>query len=118
MKSLKVLPLLLASLSLVLTEENSLSANPKSPSPRAFQRRYSEAILASDYSRTMDNMLKKNFVEWLLARREKKSENDIDPSKREADPQMLAVGGQGLDLASQGAKDFFVWLLNNNRKQR
>nr|XP_025039054.1 beta-1,4 N-acetylgalactosaminyltransferase 2 isoform X3 [Pelodiscus sinensis] len=117
MKSLKVLPLLLASLSLVLTEENSLSANPKSPSPRAFQRRYSEAILASDYSRTMDNMLKKNFVEWLLARREKKSENDIDPSKREADPQMLAVGGQGLDLASQGAKDFFVWLLNNNRKQ-
>ena len=37
-------------------------------------RRYSEATLASDYSRTMDNMLKKNFVEWLLARREKKSE--------------------------------------------
>ncbi|KFO62845.1 hypothetical protein N302_11334, partial [Corvus brachyrhynchos] len=37
------------------------------------QRRYSEATLASDYSRTMDHVLKKNFVEWLLARREKKS---------------------------------------------
>lgn len=44
------------------------------PNTRPLQRRYSEATLASDYSRTMDNMLKKNFVEWLLARREKKSE--------------------------------------------
>uniref|UniRef100_A0A8C3XQ05 Gastric inhibitory polypeptide n=1 Tax=Chelydra serpentina TaxID=8475 RepID=A0A8C3XQ05_CHESE len=67
MMSLKVFALLMASLSLVLTEENDFST-------RALQRRYSEAILASDYSRTMDNMLKKNFVEWLLARREKKSE--------------------------------------------
>ncbi|CAM5128631.1 unnamed protein product [Natator depressus] len=117
MVSLKVLALLMVSLSLVLTEENDFSANPKSPSTRAIQRRYSEAILASDYSRTMDNMLKKNFVEWLLARREKKSENAIDPSKREAEPQMSVVSGPGLELASQGAQDFFVWLLKNKRKQ-
>ncbi|XP_074835129.1 beta-1,4 N-acetylgalactosaminyltransferase 2 isoform X1 [Carettochelys insculpta] len=117
MLSLKVLALLLASLSLVLTEENGLSTNPNSPTTRALQRRYSEAILASDYSRTMDNMLKKNFVEWLLARREKKSENAIDPYKREVEPQMSAASGQGLELASQGGKDFFVWLLNNKRKQ-
>uniref|UniRef100_A0A8C3PFU2 Gastric inhibitory polypeptide n=1 Tax=Chrysemys picta bellii TaxID=8478 RepID=A0A8C3PFU2_CHRPI len=110
--SLKVLALLVVSLSLVLTEENDFS-----PSTRAVQRRYSEAILASDYSRTMDNMLKKNFVEWLLARREKKSDNAIDPSKREAEPQMSAVSGQRLELASQGAQDFFVWLLKNKRKQ-
>lgn len=38
------------------------------------QRRYSEATLASDYSRSVDNMLKKNFVDWLLGRREKKSQ--------------------------------------------
>uniref|UniRef100_A0A8C8R8Q1 Gastric inhibitory polypeptide n=1 Tax=Pelusios castaneus TaxID=367368 RepID=A0A8C8R8Q1_9SAUR len=117
MMSLKVLALLLASLSLVLAEENGFSANTKNPSARALQRRYSEAILASDYSRTMDNMLKKNFVEWLLARREKKSDNVIDPNKREAEPQMSAVSGQDLELASQGAKDFFVWLLKNKRKQ-
>ncbi|XP_044855218.1 pro-glucagon-like [Mauremys mutica] len=117
MTSLKVLALLMVSLSLVLTEENDFSANPKSPGARAVQRRYSEAILASDYSRTMDNMLKKNFVEWLLARREKKSDNAIDPSKREAEPQLSAVSGQGLELASQGAQDFFVWLLKNKRKQ-
>ncbi|KAM9112852.1 gastric inhibitory polypeptide [Pangshura tecta] len=117
MTSLKVLALLMVSLSLVLTEENDFSANPKSPGARAVQRRYSEAILASDYSRTMDNMLKKNFVEWLLARREKKSDNAIDPSKREAEPQLSAVNGQGLELASQGAQDFFVWLLKNKRKQ-
>ncbi|XP_067396998.1 gastric inhibitory polypeptide [Emydura macquarii macquarii] len=117
MMSLKVLALLLASLSLVLTEENGFSANAKSPGTRTLQRRYSEAILASDYSRTMDNMLKKNFVEWLLARREKKSDNVIDPFKREAEPQMSAVSGPGLELASQGTKDFFVWLLKNKRKQ-
>uniref|UniRef100_A0A8C4YIA9 Gastric inhibitory polypeptide n=1 Tax=Gopherus evgoodei TaxID=1825980 RepID=A0A8C4YIA9_9SAUR len=111
--SLKVLALLTVSLSLVLTEENDFSLGA-----RAVQRRYSEAILASDYSRTMDNMLKKNFVEWLLARREKKSDNAIDPSKREAEPQLSAVSGQGLELASQGAQDFFVWLLKNKRKQR
>lgn len=42
--------------------------------PRAQQKRYSEGTLASDYSRTLDNMLKKNFVEWLLNRREHRIE--------------------------------------------
>lgn len=63
-----------------LSEQDSLylysycSISIRTPSARPVQKRYSEATLASDYSRTMDNMLKKNFVEWLLARREKKSE--------------------------------------------
>ncbi|XP_019404197.1 PREDICTED: glucagon-like [Crocodylus porosus] len=114
MLALKVLPLLLASLSLVLTEENRTSGNMKSPSSRVLQRRYSEAILASDYSRTIDNMIKKNFVEWLLARREMKNDNAIDPYKREAEPQ---INSYGLELGSQQAKDFFVWLLKNKRKQ-
>nr|XP_025962759.1 gastric inhibitory polypeptide [Dromaius novaehollandiae] len=117
MKSLKVLSLLLASLSLVLMEENVSGVSVRSPSARAVQRRYSEATLASDYSRTMDNMLKKNFVEWLLARREKKSENIIEPYKREAEPQVSAVNGQSLDLSSQEAKDFFAWLLKNKKSQ-
>uniref|UniRef100_A0A8C6K585 Gastric inhibitory polypeptide n=1 Tax=Melopsittacus undulatus TaxID=13146 RepID=A0A8C6K585_MELUD len=71
--SFKVLSLLLASLGFVLMEEIVSGASAGTPSTRSLQRRYSEATLASDYSRTMDNMLKKNFVEWLLARREKKT---------------------------------------------
>ncbi|NXW60579.1 GIP protein, partial [Eurystomus gularis] len=102
--SFKVVSLLLASLGFVLMEENI-------PGARPVQRRYSEATLASDYSRTMDSMLKKNFVEWLLTRREKKSDNIIEPSKREAEPQGAAASGQRLDLGTQEAKDFFTWLL-------
>ncbi|XP_025910159.1 gastric inhibitory polypeptide [Nothoprocta perdicaria] len=117
MKSLKVLSLLLASLSLVLMEENVSGASTRSPSARAVQKRYSEATLASDYSRTMDNMLKKNFVEWLLARREKKSDNIMEPYKREVEPQATAVNGQNLDLGTQEANDFFAWLLKNKKNQ-
>lgn len=68
----RVLLLVCAALALSLCSYPSVSI--RTPSARPVQRRYSEATLASDYSRTMDNMLKKNFVEWLLARREKKSE--------------------------------------------
>uniref|UniRef100_A0A663MSB0 Gastric inhibitory polypeptide n=1 Tax=Athene cunicularia TaxID=194338 RepID=A0A663MSB0_ATHCN len=85
---------------------------------RPVQRRYSEATLASDYSRTMDSMLKKNFVEWLLARREKKSDNIIEPYKREAEPQVSAGNGQRLDLGTEEAKDFFAWLLKAKKNQR
>lgn len=41
--------------------------------------------------------------------------NAIDPYKREAEPQ---INSYGLELGSQQAKDFFVWLLKNKRKQR
>ncbi|NXC48779.1 GIP protein, partial [Penelope pileata] len=115
--SLRVLSLLLASLSFVLMEENVSGLDIRTPSARPVQRRYSEATLASDYSRTMDNMLKKNFVEWLLARREKKSDNVIEPYKREAEPQGSAVSGQSLELRTQEAKDFFAWLLKNRKNQ-
>ncbi|NXG66006.1 GIP protein, partial [Hemiprocne comata] len=115
--SVKVLSLLLASLGFVLMEENVSGASIRAPSPRPVQRRYSEATLASDYSRTMDNMLKKNFVEWLLARREKKSDNIIEPHKREAEPQVPAGTGQRLDLSTQEGKDFFAWLLKAKRNQ-
>ncbi|XP_030364704.1 gastric inhibitory polypeptide [Strigops habroptila] len=115
MVSFKVLSLLLASLGFVLMEETVSSIGV--PSTRPLQRRYSEATLASDYSRTMDNMLKKNFVEWLLARREKKSDNMIEPYKREAEPQGSAENGQRLDLGTQEAKDFFSWLLKAKKNQ-
>ncbi|KFQ22129.1 Gastric inhibitory polypeptide, partial [Mesitornis unicolor] len=117
MMSFKVFSLLLASLGFVLMEENISGINIRAPSARPVQRRYSEATLASDYSRTMDNMLKKNFVEWLLARREKKSDNIIEPYKREAEPHGSAARGQKLDLATQEAKDFFAWLLKANKNQ-
>ncbi|NXJ70158.1 GIP protein, partial [Rostratula benghalensis] len=109
--SFKVLSLLLASLGFVLMEENVSGLSVRTPSARPVQRRYSEATLASDYSRTMDNMLKKNFVEWLLARREKKSDNIIEPYKREAEPQLSAANGHSLDPDTQEGKDVFAWLL-------
>ncbi|XP_035203583.1 gastric inhibitory polypeptide isoform X5 [Oxyura jamaicensis] len=118
MMYLKVLSLLFASLSFVLMEENISGINIRTPSARPVQKRYSEATLASDYSRTMDNMLKKNFVEWLLARREKKSDNVIETYKREAEPQVSAVNGQSLDLRNHEPKDFFAWLLKNKKNQR
>ncbi|NWI69854.1 GIP protein, partial [Todus mexicanus] len=111
--SLKVLSLLLASLGFVLMEENISGVSVRAPSARPMQRRYSEATLASDYSRTMDNMLKKNFVEWLLTRREKKSNNISEMYKREAEPQ----GGQRLDLGTQEGKDFIAWLLKAKNNQ-
>ncbi|NXT73807.1 GIP protein, partial [Zapornia atra] len=109
--SVKVLSLLLASLGFVLMEENVSGVSIRTPSARPVQRRYSEATLASDYSRAMDNMLKKNFVEWLLARREKKSDNIIEPYKREAESQLPVADGQRSDLDIQEVKDFFTWLL-------
>ncbi|NXV76301.1 GIP protein, partial [Atlantisia rogersi] len=109
--SFKVLSLLLVSLGFVLMEDNVSGVSIRTPSARPVQRRYSEATLASDYSRAMDNMLKKNFVEWLLARREKKSDNIIGPYKREAESQPPVGDGQRSDLDIQGVKDFFTWLL-------
>ncbi|KAM9520755.1 gastric inhibitory polypeptide isoform 1-T1 [Guaruba guarouba] len=117
MMSFKVLSLLLASLGFVLMEETVSGVSLGTPGTRPLQRRYSEATLASDYSRTMDDMLKKNFVEWLLARREKKSDNMIEPYKRAAEPQGSAASGQRLDVGTQEAKEFFSWLLKGNKNQ-
>ncbi|NXF13308.1 GIP protein, partial [Smithornis capensis] len=116
-KSFKVLSLLVASLGFVLMEENVSGASLRIPSAKSVQRRYSEATLASDYSRTMDNVLKKNFVEWLLARREKKSDNIVEQYKREAEPQGAALDGERLDLGSREGKDFFAWLLKAKGNQ-
>ncbi|NXH14066.1 GLUC protein, partial [Bucco capensis] len=116
--SFKVLCLLLASVGFVLMEENISGLAARAGSGRAVHRRYSEATLASDYSRAMDNMLKKNFVEWLLSRREKKSTHtSLEPAKREAEPQVPPVNGQRLDLSIQEAKDFFAWLLKGKKNQ-
>ncbi|NXS12883.1 GIP protein, partial [Neodrepanis coruscans] len=84
------------------------------PSAKPVQRRYSEATLASDYSRTMDNMLKKNFVEWLLARREKKSEDIAEQRRREAEPQ--GEGRRG-EMGRPEGKDFLSWLLKGKGNQ-
>ncbi|NXK43111.1 GIP protein, partial [Piprites chloris] len=115
--SFKVLSLLFASLGFVLMEENVSGASPRLPSAGTPQRRYSEATLASDYSRTMDNMLKKNFVEWLLARREKKSDSIAEQHKRGAEPQGPAAGGQRTDPVAQEAEDFLPRVLKAEGKQ-
>ncbi|NXM50192.1 GIP protein, partial [Gymnorhina tibicen] len=115
--SLRALPLLLASLGAVWMEQNIPGSSPAVPGSRPVQRRYSEATLASDYSRAMDHVLKKNFVEWLLARREKKSDNAVEPFKREAEPQNPEVGWEKLELGAQGAKDFLAWLWKNQENR-
>ncbi|XP_066482963.1 gastric inhibitory polypeptide [Tiliqua scincoides] len=115
MMPFRVLALLMFSLSVVLMEENSTRANAKNP--RILQKKYSEGTLASDYSRTLDNMLKKNFVEWLLNRRENTIDNRLDPSKREAERPALGTSSQSPEGRSLEAKDFLTWLLQNMRKQ-
>jgi len=39
-----------------------------------FSRRYAESTIASDMSKIVDSMVQKNFVNYLLNQREKKSE--------------------------------------------
>ncbi|XP_073683940.1 gastric inhibitory polypeptide [Garra rufa] len=43
-----------------------------------FSRRYAESTIASDISKIVDSMVQKNFVNFLLNQREKKSEPAID----------------------------------------
>ncbi|XP_061445854.1 gastric inhibitory polypeptide isoform X2 [Rhineura floridana] len=113
MMSLKVLSLLLVSLTFVVMEENGTRENTMNS--RFLQRRYSEGTLASDYSRTLDSMLKKNFVEWLLNRRENKIETDL--SKREDKSSSLGTKNQDMEAESQEAKDFIICILQNMGKQ-
>ncbi|XP_077773482.1 gastric inhibitory polypeptide isoform X2 [Podarcis muralis] len=115
MKSFKVLFLLLVSVSFVLMEENDSRENTKNS--KFLQRRYSEGTLASDYSRTLDSMMKKNFVEWLLNRRESMTDNRIDPSRRDTELTALDTRNQGIEAGSQEAMDFIKCILRNMGKQ-
>ncbi|XP_026525395.1 gastric inhibitory polypeptide [Notechis scutatus] len=117
MVAFKVVSLLLISLGFVLMEENGTRENLRDST--FLQRRYSEGTLASDYSQTLDNMLKKNFVEWLLNHRENKNENKLEPSKREADITMSDEKNHGDEAEkTQEAKDYVGWLLQIIGKQR
>ncbi|CAI9584201.1 unnamed protein product [Staurois parvus] len=98
-------------------EETNIRSPVSSEDAQPMQRRYSEAILASDYSRSVDNMLKKNFVDWLLGRREKKSENILDTTKRQAEFQIpdLNMIRDTMDQFEVN-KDFTTWLQNHNQQ--
>ncbi|XP_069098463.1 gastric inhibitory polypeptide isoform X1 [Pleurodeles waltl] len=122
MMSLKVLLLIFACLSLAMseTERSNQREVVNTLSTHSLERRYAEGTLASDYSRVMDSMLKKNFVEWLLSRREKKSGPRQEPSKREAGPQnAVAISSKegAAQTESQENKPFFAWLLRNMQKE-
>ncbi|KAM3921281.1 gastric inhibitory polypeptide isoform 2-T2 [Leptodactylus fuscus] len=92
-------------------EETNIRASMSSEEAQPVQRRYSEAILASDYSRSVDNMLKKNFVDWLLGRREKKS-NISDFAKRQVDFQIPDFSTDTESLEGfEGNKKFMPWIL-------
>ncbi|XP_071969765.1 gastric inhibitory polypeptide [Engystomops pustulosus] len=92
-------------------EETNVRASVSSEEAQPIQRRYSEAILASDYSRSVDNMLKKNFVDWLLGRRVKKSDN-IDFAKRQVDFQIpeFTLDSDSME-GSEGNNKFMPWIL-------
>ncbi|XP_074413915.1 gastric inhibitory polypeptide [Zonotrichia albicollis] len=116
LRALRALPLLLlAGLGAACAEE-SAGAGPSVPAVR-LSRRYSEATLASDYSRTMDHVLRKNFVEWLLARREKKSHDGAELLRREAETPKGAGDGENSDFGTPGAKTFLGWLWKNRDRQ-
>ncbi|KAM4030351.1 gastric inhibitory polypeptide [Anomaloglossus baeobatrachus] len=93
-------------------DETNIRASMSSEVAQPIQRRYSEAIFANDYSRSVDNMLKKNFVDWLLGRREKKSDNISDFAKRQVDFQ---IPDFNMDTDSmegfEGSKKFMPWIL-------
>ncbi|OWK50512.1 ATP synthase F(0) complex subunit C2, mitochondrial [Lonchura striata] len=87
LRSLWALPLLLAGLGVMCAEESpgpGAAAVPVSvpgsvpgsvPVAVPVRRRYSEAALASDYSRSVERALGRSFVRWLLERRERDSAN-------------------------------------------
>ncbi|KAG7492398.1 hypothetical protein MATL_G00014190 [Megalops atlanticus] len=56
--------------------ENSLSEDEQQMS-----RRYAESTIASDISKIVDSMVQKNFVNFLLTQREKKSEPTVTPEE-------------------------------------
>ncbi|XP_069611812.1 gastric inhibitory polypeptide [Ranitomeya imitator] len=93
-------------------EETNIRASESSEVAQPVQRRYSEATLANDYSRSVDNMLKKNFVDWLLGRRVKKSENISDFAKRQVDFQIpdFNMDTESMD-GFEGSKKFMPWIL-------
>ncbi|XP_063819220.1 uncharacterized protein LOC135057258 [Pseudophryne corroboree] len=100
-------------------EETNTRSSLSSEVAEPVQRRYSEAILASDYSRSVDNMLKKNFVDWLLARRQKKSDNISDLKKRQMDFQVpdYSMDKDTMD-EPEGNNNFMPWLLKNKHVNR
>ncbi|XP_062382128.1 gastric inhibitory polypeptide isoform X2 [Sardina pilchardus] len=48
------------------------------------ERRYAESTIASDISKIMDSMVQKNFVNFLLNQREKKSDHPLNQEDEEA----------------------------------
>ncbi|KAL0984238.1 hypothetical protein UPYG_G00138920 [Umbra pygmaea] len=54
------------------------------------ERRYAESTIASDMSKIMDSMVQKNFVNFLLKQREKKSVSYVTPVE---DPEVQFYNG-------------------------
>ncbi|XP_064255982.1 gastric inhibitory polypeptide-like [Passer domesticus] len=65
----------------------------------------------------MDHVLRRNFVEWLLARREKKSHDSAELLRREAETPKGAGEGQKSDLGIAGARGVLGRPGKNREKQ-
>ncbi|XP_076856567.1 gastric inhibitory polypeptide [Brachyhypopomus gauderio] len=71
------------------------------------ERRYAESTIASDISKIMDSLVQKNFVNFLLNQREKKS----GPVVMAEDPEDQAFN----DLLKKGMK---MWVQNKEDKSK
>ncbi|RXM37260.1 Gastric inhibitory polypeptide [Acipenser ruthenus] len=105
MPGFKASVVLLCLLALVLADkeqsERRLSA-ASGEGGRLLERRYSESTIASDMSKIVDSMVQKNFINFLLTHREKKSKHSTAPE-----------GSESHDLLNSLIKQEFVeWVLN------
>ncbi|XP_051530694.1 gastric inhibitory polypeptide-like [Myxocyprinus asiaticus] len=81
-------------------------------------RRYAESTIASDISKIMDSMVQKNFVNFLLDQKEKKSDstNDIQKlNRRYAESTIASDISKIMDSMVQ--KNFVNFLLNQREKK-
>ncbi|XP_069041860.1 gastric inhibitory polypeptide [Lepisosteus oculatus] len=83
--------LLLCVVGMVLAQQESRLEQEPGEQRRVFGKRYAESTLASDISKIVDSMVQKNFVNFLLTRREKKSDRRGERS---------AGGSEALQLLS------------------
>ncbi|XP_048470622.1 glucagon-2-like [Rhincodon typus] len=80
------------------------------------EKRYSEAILASDYSKYVDTMMSKNFVDWLIAaKRTSRNGESLEGVKR--DINVVPTTPRSPNSELQSAKNFQVWLLKHQGKR-
>ncbi|XP_039596506.1 gastric inhibitory polypeptide [Polypterus senegalus] len=98
---LSLLLFVILGLALVNSQEDDSRVVPvQMEGVRPVERRYAESAIASDISKIVDSMAQKNFVNFLLNRKEKKSKRTLTPDQIDSHPLLT-------DLIRQ---DFMEWI--------